>query len=81
MYKDTITKSHPLKYVKYSVKHAMRFKFFIPEVNKPAKINITPWPNANKNNINIAAKGLFPIAANAIIPARKGVEHGVPISA
>ena len=34
-----------------------------------------------ENNIKTAAAKFFPIAANAIIPARIGVEQGVPASA
>lgn len=51
------------------------------EVNNPAIIRIKPCPNANKNSIKTAAIRFLPIAANAIIPARIGVEHGVPASA
>ena len=51
------------------------------EVKIPAIIKINPWPKANKNNINIAASKFLPIAANAIIPAKIGVEQGVPASA
>ena len=55
--------------------------FFKLEVNNPARIKIMPCPSANKNNI-ITAKYIFlPIAANAIIPAKIGVEHGVPANA
>lgn len=55
--------------------------FFKLDVNKPARINITPWPSANRNNIKIASDKFLPIAAKAIIPARIGVEHGVPAKA
>lgn len=51
------------------------------EVNKPAKMRIIPCPNANKNNIKIAKEIFLPIAAKAIIPAKIGVEHGVPARA
>ena len=51
------------------------------EVNRPAKIRITPWPNANRNNMTIAKYKFLPIAANAIIPAKIGVEQGVPAKA
>ena len=55
--------------------------FFIPEVNNPANTRIKPCPKANRNSINIANERFLPIAANAIIPAKIGVEHGVPASA
>ena len=55
--------------------------FFNVDVNTPAMTRIIPWPKANKNNINIAASKFLPIAANAIIPAKIGVEQGVPASA
>lgn len=55
--------------------------FFRLEVKRPARINTTPCPSANKNNINIAIKMFLPIAANAIIPAKIGVEQGVPARA
>ena len=51
------------------------------EVNSPAKIRITPWPKAKRNNITIAKYKFLPIAANAIIPAKIGVEQGVPAKA
>ena len=51
------------------------------DVNKPAKISITPCPRAKRNNINIASEIFFPIAAKAIIPAKIGVEQGVPAKA
>ena len=55
--------------------------FLIVEVNTPAITNIKPCPNANKNSI-ITAKGIFSdTEANAIIPAKIGVEQGVPASA
>jgi hypothetical protein len=50
-------------------------------VNNPARINITPCPNAKRNNISIAKDKFFPIAAKAIIPANIGVEQGVPAKA
>ena len=53
----------------------------IPDVKSPAIIRIKPWPSANKNSIKTAAQRFFPIAANAIIPAKIGVEHGVPARA
>lgn len=55
--------------------------FFKLEVNKPANIKITPWPKANKNNIKTAKDKFLPIAAKAIIPAKIGVEQGVPARA
>ena len=55
--------------------------FLSPDVNSPATIRITPWPSANRNNIIIANERFFPIAAKAIIPAKIGVEQGVPASA
>ena len=58
-----------------------RFRFFTPEVNRPAIIRINPCPIANKNSIITAAGRFLPIAANAIIPAKIGVEQGVPASA
>ena len=64
-----------------SEKFANFLRFLTPDVNKPAIINITPWPTAKRNNIAIAAKRFFPIAANAIMPARIGVEQGVPARA
>ena len=50
-------------------------------MRNPARINITPWPRANKNSINMACGKLAESDANAIIPANIGVEHGVPASA
>ena len=55
--------------------------FFKLDVNIPAKIKIKPCPSANKNSIKIAKPMFLPIAANAIIPAKIGVEQGVPASA
>ena len=55
--------------------------FFKLEVKIPAIINIKPCPSANINNISIARAIFLPIAANAIIPAKIGVEHGVPARA
>ncbi len=55
--------------------------FFNPDVKRPAIIRIRPWPRANKNSIIIARDRFLPIAAKAIIPARIGVEQGVPASA
>lgn len=52
-----------------------------PDVNNPAIISIKPCPNANRNNIKTAAARFLPIAANAIIPAKIGVEQGVPARA
>ena len=51
------------------------------DVKSPAKIKIRPCPNANKNNIKTAIDKFLPIAAKAIIPARIGVEQGVPARA
>ena len=56
-------------------------RFLIPDVNKPATMSIKPCPSANRNSMTIAAQRFFPIAANAIIPAKIGVEHGVPARA
>lgn len=56
----------------------MDFMFFKTEVNNPASIMIIPCPIENRNNIIIAKQRLLPIVANAIIPAKIGVEHGVP---
>ena len=56
-------------------------RFFNVEVNNPAIIRITPCPMANKNNIIIAKEIFLPIAANVIMPAKIGVEQGVPASA
>ena len=56
-------------------------RFFIPDVKSPAIIRIKPCPSANKNSIKTAAHKFFPIAANAIIPAKIGVEQGVPARA
>lgn len=55
--------------------------FFNPDVKRPAIIKITPCPIAKRNNIIIASDRFFPIAANAMIPARIGVEQGVPAKA
>ena len=55
--------------------------FFRLEVKTPAKIRITPCPSANKNNIKIARDKFLPMAAKAMIPARIGVEQGVPAKA
>ena len=51
---------------------------FIKFVNIPANTKITPSPNANINNIRSEINMLFVIAAKLIIPARIGVEQGVP---
>lgn len=53
----------------------------MPDVNSPARMRIIPWPRANMNNSNTANVRFFPIAAKAMIPARIGVEHGVPARA
>lgn len=71
----------PLIFNNNSEKLANFLRFLMPEVNKPAIINITPWPIAKRNNIIIAAKRFFPIAAKVIMPANIGVEHGVPARA
>ena len=55
--------------------------FFRVEVNNPARIRIIPCPRANRNNIKTASYIFFPIAAKAIIPAKIGVEQGVPARA
>lgn len=60
---------------------ASDFIFFKLDVNKPAKIKITPCPSANINSINIANEMFLPIAAKAIMPANIGVEQGVPARA
>lgn len=44
----------------------------------PASTRITPEPGANINNIKIDNNILLVIAAKLIIPARIGVEQGVP---
>ena len=51
---------------------------FIKFVNIPANTKITPSPNANINSIRSEINMLFVIAAKLIIPARIGVEQGVP---
>ena len=71
----------PLIFIKISESFANLFRFFTPEVNNPAIISIIPCPKANKNNINIAANKFLLIVANAIMPAKIGVEHGVPAKA
>ena len=71
----------PLNFNPHSVNLAKDFIFLRIEVNNPARIIIRPWPTANANNINIASPIFFPMAAKAIIPAKIGVEHGVPPSA
>ena len=57
------------------------FRFLMPDVNIPAIISISPCPSANKNSIITAAGRFFPIAAKTIMPAKIGVEHGVPARA
>ena len=78
---DARMRSIPLNFSNHSVNDDNALKFFNPEVNKPASINITPCPNAKRKSIKIAKVKFFPIAAKAIIPARIGVEHGVPARA
>lgn len=56
-------------------------KFLNPfklEVKTPAIIKINPCPNENINSIKTASRIFVDIDANAIIPARIGVEQGVP---
>ena len=55
--------------------------FLSPDVNKPAIMIITPCPTANKNSIRMAIPMFLPIAAKAIMPAKIGVEQGVPARA
>ena len=78
---ETSIKSPPLNLSKISVNLAIDFIFLSVDVNNPAIIKITPCPKANKNSINIAKAIFLPIAANAIIPAKIGVEQGVPAKA
>ena len=53
----------------------------IIDVNIPATTRIIPCPNENKNNIRVASIRLLDTEAKLIIPARIGVEQGVPASA
>lgn len=52
--------------------------FLILDVNNPAINKINPWPKENKNSIKIDIPIFLPMAAKAIIPAKIGVEQGVP---
>jgi len=51
------------------------------DVKTPAITRINPCPSENKNSIKTANKIFEDIDAKAIIPAKIGVEHGVPASA
>ena len=57
------------------------FVFFKDDVKTPATTRIKPCPKANRNNINIARRMFSETDAKAIIPAKIGVEQGVPASA
>ena len=51
------------------------------DVRNPANISIIPCPNENRNNIITACIMFADSDANPIIPAKIGVEQGVPASA
>lgn len=59
----------------------MEEKFLKPfneEVNTPAIIKIKPCPRENKNSISTASAIFVERDAKVIIPAKIGVEQGVP---
>jgi len=51
------------------------------EVKTPAIIKIIPCPRENKNSIKMASIIFVESDAKAIIPAKIGVEQGVPAMA
>ena len=75
---DEATRSTPLSFNNTSEIVA---KFLNPlrlDVKTPAIIRINPCPRENKNSIKTANKMFDDIDAKAIIPAKIGVEQGVP---
>ena len=73
--------SQPLSLTILSVIFDKFFIFLIVDVNSPARIKMSPCPTAKRNSIITEAIRFLPIAANTIIPAKIGVEHGVPARA
>ena len=78
---DTQISKKPLIFKIISEYAEIAFTCFNPVVKSPAITRIIPCPNENKNSINIASNKLLPIAVNAIMPAKIGVEQGVPARA
>lgn len=72
------TKSTPLHLSKISDICEKFFNPFKLEVKTPAIIRIKPCPNENINSINTADHIFEESDAKAIIPAKIGVEQGVP---
>ena len=75
------TNAKPLIFINTPVNPATDLKFFITEVNRPARIIIIHCPNANKKNIAIDTVTFADNDANAMIVANIGEEHGVAAKA
>ena len=71
-------KSTPLSFNKISEALENFLNPLSADVKTPAIIRIKPWPNENKNSINTAKAMFNDNDANVIMPAKIGVEQGVP---